>query len=97
MDSFVYHIKLYKNHIIESLFIKLKTNLTQETFHLEGAKKKTLWFQKMDVLVYTHVRENWVRNPILMSLNWVVVRSRNDNLIEVIMEAFLIGGGLPWN
>jgi hypothetical protein len=40
MDSFVYHIKLYKNHIIESLFIKLKTNLTQETFHLEGAKKK---------------------------------------------------------
>ncbi len=38
---------------------------------------------------------NWVRIPIIISLNRVVVSSRSDNLIKVIMEALMIGGGLP--
>jgi len=35
--------------------------------------------------------------PILIFLDRVVASSRSDNLIKVIMEAFMIGGGLPQN
>jgi hypothetical protein len=32
-----------------------------------------------------------------MSLDRVVTSSRSDNLIKVIMEAFMVGGSLPQN
>jgi hypothetical protein len=39
MISFVYLIGFYKNHIIESLFTKLKNKLTSETFQSRRCKK----------------------------------------------------------
>jgi hypothetical protein len=47
--------------------------------------------------IHYYVVQNWVRIPILISLERVVVGLRNDNLIKVIMEALMIGGGLPQN
>jgi hypothetical protein len=44
--SLVYHIKLYKNHIIESLFIQLNFFLTQETFSSRRCKKKNIMTSK---------------------------------------------------
>jgi hypothetical protein len=40
---------------------------------------------------------NWVRIPILISLDRVVAGSGSDNLTKVIMETLMIGGGLPLN
>jgi hypothetical protein len=40
---------------------------------------------------------NWVKIPIVIFLDKVVVGSRSDNLIKVIMEAIMINGGLPQN
>jgi len=39
--------------------------------------------------------ENWVRIPILISLNYVLEGSNSDNLTKVIMEALTIGEGMP--
>jgi hypothetical protein len=41
------------------------------------------------------VVQNWVRIPILISLDRTVVGSGSNNL--TIMEAFMISGGLPRN
>ncbi len=38
--------------------------------------------------------QNWVRIPILISLDRMIERLRNDNLTKVIMETLTIGGGL---
>jgi hypothetical protein len=43
------------------------------------------------------VLQNWVRIPILISLDRVLEGSSNDNLTKVIMEALTIGGELPTN
>jgi hypothetical protein len=40
---------------------------------------------------------NYVRIPKFISLNWVLEGFGCDNLINVIMEALMIGGGLPRN
>jgi hypothetical protein len=45
--------------------------------------------------IHCYVAWNWVKIPILISLDRVVASSRSDNLIEVIMEALMISGGLP--
>jgi hypothetical protein len=39
--------------------------------------------------------ENWVRNPILISFNYVLEGSSSNNLTKVIMEALTIGEGMP--
>jgi len=39
--------------------------------------------------------ENWVMNPILISLNYVLEGSGSNNLTKVIMEALTIGKGMP--
>jgi hypothetical protein len=39
--------------------------------------------------------ENWVRIPILISLNRVLEGSGFNNLTKVIMEALTIGEGMP--
>jgi hypothetical protein len=39
--------------------------------------------------------QNWVRISILISLDWIIEGSRSDNLTKVIMEALMIGGGVP--
>ncbi len=39
--------------------------------------------------------QNWVRNPILIFLGRIVEGSKSDNLTKVIMEALMIGGGVP--
>jgi hypothetical protein len=39
--------------------------------------------------------QNWVRIPILISLDRMVEDLGNDNLTKVIMEAFMLGGGFP--
>jgi hypothetical protein len=49
------------------------------------------------LFVYYYVVQNWVRIPIIISLDRVVVGSRDDKLTKVIMEALMIGGGLPHN
>ncbi len=41
--------------------------------------------------------QNWVRIPILISLDRVVTGSMSDNLTKVSMEAIMISGGLPQN
>jgi hypothetical protein len=41
--------------------------------------------------------ENWVRIPILISLNHVLEGSRSDNLTKVMIEALTIGGDMPRN
>ncbi len=38
--------------------------------------------------------QHWVKIPIIIFLDRVVVGLGNDNLIKIIMEAFMIGGGL---
>jgi hypothetical protein len=47
--------------------------------------------------VHCYVMHNWVRIPILISLDQVVEGSRNDKMTKVIMEALIIGGGVPRN
>jgi hypothetical protein len=47
--------------------------------------------------IHFYVMQNWVNIPILISLDRVVVGSRSDNLIKVIMVALMISGGLPRN
>ncbi len=49
------------------------------------------------LFIHCYVVQNWVRIPILISLDKVVASSRNDNLTKVIMEAIMISGGLPRN
>jgi hypothetical protein len=44
--------------------------------------------------IHYYVMQNWVRIPILISLDRIVEGLGNDNLIEVIMGALMIGGGL---
>ncbi len=39
--------------------------------------------------------QNWVRIPILILLDQIVEGSGSDNLTKVIMEALMIGGGVP--
>jgi len=39
--------------------------------------------------------QNWVRILILISLDWIIEGSRSENLTKVIMEALMIGGGVP--
>jgi hypothetical protein len=49
------------------------------------------------MFIHYYVVQNWVRIPILIFLGTVVVGLRSDNLIKVIMEVLMIGGGLPQN
>jgi hypothetical protein len=49
------------------------------------------------VVVHYYVVQNWVRIPILISLDKVVVSLGNNNLTKVIMEALMIDGGFPRN
>ncbi len=44
--------------------------------------------------LHYYVVQNWVRIPILISLNMMLEGSSSDNLTKVIMEALTIGGGL---
>jgi hypothetical protein len=46
------------------------------------------------LFVHYYVVENWVKFLILISLDRMVEGSRSNNLIKVIMEAMMIGGGL---
>jgi len=39
--------------------------------------------------------ENWVRIPILISLNYVLEGSNSDNSTKMIMDALTIGEGMP--
>jgi hypothetical protein len=45
--------------------------------------------------IHYYVMQNWVKIPILIFLKKMIEGSRRDNLIKVIMEALMIGGGLP--
>jgi len=45
--------------------------------------------------IHYDVVQNWVRIPILISLDKVLEGLGSDNLTKVIMEALTIGGGLP--
>jgi hypothetical protein len=40
--------------------------------------------------IHDYVMQNWVKIPIVISLDQVVEGLRNDNLTKVIMEAFMI-------
>jgi hypothetical protein len=44
--------------------------------------------------IHCYVMENWVRIPILISLDHVLEGSGFDNLTKMIMEALTIGGGM---
>jgi hypothetical protein len=41
--------------------------------------------------------QNWVRIPIIISLDIMLEGSGSDNLTKAIMETLTIGGGLPRN
>jgi hypothetical protein len=47
--------------------------------------------------VYCYVIQNWVRISILIYLDQVIEGLGNDNLTKVIMEALMVGGGVPIN
>jgi hypothetical protein len=47
------------------------------------------------LFVHYYVVQNWVGIPIIISLDRMVVGSWSDKLTKVIMEALVIGGGLP--
>jgi hypothetical protein len=42
-----------------------------------------------------YIMQNYVRIPILISLDRMVEKLGIDNLTKVIMEALMIGGGFP--
>ncbi len=44
--------------------------------------------------MHYYVMHNWVRIPILISLDRVVERLGSDNLTKVIMKVLIIGGGV---
>jgi len=46
MLSLLYHIKLYKNHMNESLFIKLRNHLTWNKFQSIKVKKNDVMMPK---------------------------------------------------
>ncbi len=49
------------------------------------------------MFILYYVVQNWVKIPILIFLDTMVTGSRSDNLIKVIMQVIMIGGGLPQN
>jgi hypothetical protein len=49
------------------------------------------------LFMHCYVMQNWVKIPILISLDRVIKGSRGDNLTKVIMEALMICGGVPKN
>jgi hypothetical protein len=49
------------------------------------------------LFMHCYVMHNWVRILILICLDQVVEGLRSDNMTKVIMEALIIGGGVPKN
>ncbi len=47
------------------------------------------------MFVHYYIKHNWVRIPILISLDRVVEGSWIDNLAKVMMEGLMINCGLP--
>jgi hypothetical protein len=45
--------------------------------------------------MHCYVVQNWVKIPLLISLDRVIEGSRSDNLTKVIMEVLMIGGRVP--
>jgi hypothetical protein len=45
--------------------------------------------------MHYYVMQNWVKIPLLISLDRVIEGSRSDNLTKVIIEVLMIGGGVP--
>ncbi len=54
---------------------------------------KVFTFNNQSLLFVHYVVKNWVRIPVLISLDCVLEGSRN--LIRVIIEALTIGGVMP--
>jgi hypothetical protein len=46
------------------------------------------------LLVHAYVVQNWLKLPILLSLECVVLQSNADNLTLILMQALMHQGGL---